>query len=250
MEINNFDKIKNHIDFKSSQIISDISESVENALKLTDYLLGATLVINKKIFILNMLELYYGSVRDINHDWYRNEFNKKNKYRKINYANIQKEKGFKLYFRNKNYNAKNKRNRIDLVIGNEEVAVSLLIRNAIQIVDNEKGVNISGKFKAGTPNLVLGNIYYDKIYGHKDLVHIKNISDLNEKSDNLFLNNFLIDTHELFFRKNNLIIEKNKRVINKNYCGLEGIYKNELWNRSFYLPNYSIPEEITKLNNY
>ena len=201
-----------------------------------------------------MLELYYGSVEDNNHDWYRYEYPiGKSKIKISNNTNLQKEKGFQLYMKNTKYNEKNKRNRMDLVIGDEEIAISLLIRNVIIIDDKYKGKNISDNNKYGTPNRVLKGMHKNNFSINKKLICINNISELEGKFEKFKNDNYIINTNDLFLLKNDMgenDIQKNKRVQNYKYCGLKGIYENNEWNLSFYMNEYEIPEEIIEIHKY
>ena len=124
-------------------------EQEKLALEVMENFLGCTIRVNNNDFILSNLELYYGGIGDMAHDWYRSMFPQQyinlSKHSKNN-TKAQISRGPIYYF---NQKGRGQRKRCDIVIGVEGVAVSFLIRNAL----NKELLSI-GK-KDGQPNSVL-----------------------------------------------------------------------------------------------
>ena len=125
----------------------DVNKQVDLALGVMESFLGCTIRVHGQDFILTSLELYYGGIGDMAHDWYRSRYQEK--YTKISKHSAEKthaqiSEGPSFYF-----NGNGLRKRCDLVVGNAGVAVSFLIRNVL-----DKDLIPLGT-KNGQPNVVL-----------------------------------------------------------------------------------------------
>jgi hypothetical protein len=126
----------------------------QHHLELLKYcVLGATLNVRGKKFVIRMLEIYYGSAGDYTHDWFRNNFIKKSS-KNLFRTQIQTQKGFKIYL--SLANVKSRYTRLDIVVGNEGVAISFLLRSVWG-----ENFDIIGK-KEGSPNVVLNAMGIDE----------------------------------------------------------------------------------------
>lgn len=192
----------------------EIKSSFIAAEKLCESLLGATLKIRERKFIIRMLEIYYGSAGDYLHDWYRNRFvYKKSKYK--TQSAVQSEKGFKIYLSSPNTN--DSYTRLDIVVGDEGVAISFLLRSVL----DEKFIPIGNK-KNGSPNIVLKAM---GINGNDHGVEIKIGSDLeNDISIEL--------THDKIYAERKLQTVSRLRILSKKNEHANDFEKNnELkWN--------------------
>ena len=186
----------------------EISSCIDAAESLTKKMLGCTLVIRNKKFILTNLELYYGGIGDHAHDWYKANFlgtKGVNKQR----AEIQKEKGLCLYL-NKPGNGNYK--RMDIVVGSAGVAISLLVRN----VANEDRKLIGQK--DGSPNIILRK---------------NNMNILDEDhGQSLACNSIFsfINTHQEYMKNSSQIESRMRYQKGKGYVGLEGPFGKRRWN--------------------
>jgi hypothetical protein len=151
----NFSEIKNCIDEKGGLCVSSgvLSTSFKAAEALCEQLLGATLNVRGKKFIIRMLEIYYGSAGDYTHDWFRNNFIKKSS-KNLFRTQLQTQKGFKIYL--SLANVKSRYTRLDIVVGSEGVAISFLLRSVW-----DENFDIIGK-KEGSPNVVLNAMGIDE----------------------------------------------------------------------------------------
>tara|TARA_R110000868_G_scaffold117599_7_gene312177 strand:+ start:1001 stop:1642 length:642 start_codon:yes stop_codon:yes gene_type:complete len=154
--------------FEDSSILA-LQETL--ALEVMESFLGSSILIGDQKFILSNLELYYGGIGDMAHDWYRSSFpdryTKKSKHSKVN-TDAQISKGPIFYF---NQKGQGRFKRCDIVIGNEGVAVSFLIRNVLDSnLDSLGTIN-------GQPNVVL------KKMGLTDQDHMQNVELIDTKSD-------------------------------------------------------------------
>ena len=125
----------------------DVEKQEALALDVMESFLGCTIRVHGQDFILTSLELYYGGIGDMAHDWYRSRYQEK--YTKISKHSAEKthaqiSEGPSFYF-----NGNGLRKRCDLVVGNAGVAVSFLIRNVL-----DKDLIPLGT-KNGQPNVVL-----------------------------------------------------------------------------------------------
>jgi hypothetical protein len=150
-----FNEIKNCINEKGDLCVSSdvLSTSFRAAEVLCEQLLGATLNVRGKKFVIRMLEIYYGSAGDYTHDWFRNNFIKKSS-KNLFRTQIQTQKGFKIYL--SLANVKSRYTRLDIVVGNEGVAISFLLRSVWG-----ENFDIIGK-KEGSPNVVLNAMGIDE----------------------------------------------------------------------------------------
>lgn len=129
------DELRNLIDSHGNIIGSneDIQSQELIALDLMKNFLGCAITKNDKLFILSELELYFGGLGDMAHDWYRRSFPEKYTDGKISRTSketskFQAMKG-PIYYYNRLGGGKHK--RCDIVIGDNGVAVSFLIRGVI-----------------------------------------------------------------------------------------------------------------------
>ena len=189
-----FDQILNCINAKG-EIISTpeiVKQSMNSAELLGESLLGTTLIIRGKKFIIRMLEIYYGGVADDSHDWYRNRFEKKTS-KFIQHTNVQNQNGFRIYL--SSLNTSHRYTRLDIVAGNEGVPISFLLRSVWQ----ENGELIGSK--NGNPNIVLQAM---GIQPEDHGVLIKH----NLDSANICIE----DTHNEIIASKGLTIERSKRI--------------------------------------
>lgn len=144
-----FRHIRNHIEKESGKVVGskeEVAKSIAAAEKVAGAMLGCTLQVKQKAFVIRMVELYYGGVGDEAHDWYRNRFvYKTSKYK--DRSSVQSMDGFRVYIATDDMN--DTYNRCDIVIGNEGVPVSLLIRSVWDRDHNRIGE------AGGSPFLVL-----------------------------------------------------------------------------------------------
>ncbi|GHU59014.1 hypothetical protein FACS189411_15340 [Bacteroidia bacterium] len=173
-----FDNIKNLIDSNGSFIGTpqDKKLSITEVESLAVSILGCTLHVHGKEFIIRMLEIYYGGIGDDAHDWYRTHFiYKKSKYKE--WTEVQTKEGFRVYLSSPDVS--DAFTRFDIVVGHEGVPVSFLIRS---VWDSD--FKIIGA-KKGSPNIILNKMElkegdHDKIIGfnnHESDIYIENTSD-------------------------------------------------------------------------
>lgn len=125
-------ELKNLLDKNGD--VTDMAQAqvqAELALQVMEYFLGCGFEIHGEKFYFTNLELYYGGIGDMAHDWYKANF--KEKYNKSvrpskECAKIQFLKGPKFYFNHQKFQD---RTRCDIVIGTEGVPVSFLVRNIV-----------------------------------------------------------------------------------------------------------------------
>lgn len=105
---------------------NQITTSIQNIEKLCDLLLGSILEVRGKKFILIGLEIYYGSIGDTLQDWYKVNYG--GNAHGVAHANVVHQEGpaLQVYFNQNNFGP---RTRIDIVVGPQEVAASILIRD-------------------------------------------------------------------------------------------------------------------------
>jgi hypothetical protein len=191
---NLFDPIKNHID-NNGKLISnseEINGSILAAEQLAESLLGCTLNVRGKEFIIRMLEIYYGGVGDDAHDWYRTRFSyKTSKYRE--HTSIQNHDGFRVYL--SSLDVTDTYTRMDIVVGHNGVPISFLLRSVW-----DSSFNLIGS-KNGNPNIVLNAI------GIKSEDHGHPI-DIENKNAGLYLEN----THEQIINDKGFQIKRQRRI--------------------------------------
>jgi hypothetical protein len=230
-------KLENHINDKgkiTEKTREGIEKSIEAALNIGRRLIGGTIVTRNKKYVLSMLELYYGSVGDDAHDWYKVNYSK-------NVANgisreqvkLQEQEGLCFYSKHrKNSNW----NRIDIVVGQKGTAVSFLIRNLINIKD---GKSLVPNPKGGS-GLVARELFSESIVEKPKI-------DCYKKSNSC---HHFYDTHEAFLKANDKSdkdIESKLRCVNNKHNGIDGRYKKRKWNLSIYPKHFIIPDEIKKI---
>lgn len=189
-----FDKITNCVDDKGKVISGeqDIKANIEAAEELCQRLLGCTLDIRGRQFILRMLEIYYGGIGDDAHDWYRTRFvYKTSKY--IEQTSVQTQSGFRVYL--SSMDVEDTYTRMDIVAGNSGVPISFLIRSMWDSSFNLIGSN------RGNPNIVL-NAMAMKGNDHGKII------ELDNKDSELFL----IDSHKQILKDKGLKVVRRRRV--------------------------------------
>ena len=189
-----FDQIKNHIDDTGKLIASseEVKGSILAAEQLAESLLGCTLNVRGKAFIIRMLEIYYGGVDDDAHDWYRTRFSyKTSKYKEQ--TSIQSLDGFRVYL--SSLDVSDTYTRIDIVVGHTGVPISFLLRSAWDSTFNLIGA------KNGNPNIVLNAI------GFRPEDHGQPI-DIENKNAELYLEN----THEQIINDRGFQIKRQRRI--------------------------------------
>ncbi|WP_373550445.1 hypothetical protein [Haliscomenobacter sp.] len=208
---NLFNQIKNHIDDTGKLISSseEIKSSILAAEQLAESLLGCTLNVRGKEFIIRMLEIYYGGVGDDAHDWYRTRFSyKTSKYKEQ--TSIQSQDGFSVYL--SSLDVSDTYTRMDIVVGHTGVPISFLLRSAW-----DSSFNLIGA-KNGNPNIVLNAI------GFRPEDHGQAI-DIENKNAELYLEN----THEQIINDRGFQIKRQRRINLKS----EFEEKNQVqWNLS------------------
>ncbi|WP_129021215.1 hypothetical protein [Edaphocola flava] len=145
-----FDHIKNHIDENGIvQEGENVTASLQAAIALGEKILGCTLVVNGKRFIIRMLELYYGGAGDTGHDWYRCRYSyKTSKYKEQ--TDVQNQQGFAVYL--SSGNVEDAYTRMDIVAGHGGVPVSFLLRSVWE--ESADSMVRIGSY-AGSPHTVL-----------------------------------------------------------------------------------------------
>ena len=230
-------EVKHFLDEKGELKNSDFENSINNAIKIGKRLLGGTLITNSKVFIISMVELYYGSISDECHDWYKVFYSNSHRGISANQVEIQNERGLRFYskhLRNSNWN------RIDIVIGDEGVAVSFLIRNLIDMNGNSVA-----KYHGG-PGIVARELFSQQLIDNPE-IQIVNTDNPSFKNMNAF-----IDTHDLFADcNNNPLVHTNRRCRNNQFLGLTGKYQERKWNLSYFQKSpYCVPKEIKALSTF
>lgn len=156
-----FKDIGNHID-KDGKLIGspeEVGKSIAAAEKVAQAMLGCTLRVKGKEFVIRMVELYYGGVADDKHDWYRDRYvYKTSKY--VDRSAVQSMGGFRAYIASDDL--EDTYNRLDIVIGNEGVPVSLLIRSMWDFDHNViRSAKDNSSWKKGNPWVVLRSLGLD-----------------------------------------------------------------------------------------
>ncbi len=181
---------------------------LSQAEKLMTRTLGCTIIVKGRKFILSNLELYYGSVGDRAHDWWRTNFSKARGISK-EHASYQFREGPRLYLKQR---GKGNQNRADLIVGPEGVAISFLIRNVWDESRKRVGESIDGN-----PALILRE-------GSMD-IEDSMIGEIIE----------LLDTHSEYVPDESDIIKCRRYIGGKGYSGFDEAFKDKLW-------NYRIPD--------
>ena len=164
-----FNHIENHIDaFGKVKENQNVSSSLQAAVALGKSLLGCTISVHGKSFIIRMLELYYGGAGDDGHDWHRTHYQYKTSKNRHRTA-VQSKEGLAVYLSAEN--VEDTYTRMDIVAGNEGVAVSFLLRS----VWNDSFDRI-GTY-AGSPNKVLNALGF-KPDDHGKLIAIDQPADI------------------------------------------------------------------------
>lgn len=219
-----FKDIGNYID-KDGKLIGspeEVGKSIAAAEKVAQAMLGCTLRVKGKEFVIRMVELYYGGVADDKHDWYRNRYvYKTSKY--VGRSAIQTMDGFRAYIASDNL--EDTYNRFDIVIGNEGIPVSLLIRSMWDIDHNViKSPKDNYSWKKGNPWVVLRSLGLD-LSDHGQLIAIGSDAGRSELS--------LRNTHEEEIRKYGYLIRR--QIRRKDNGPLDGIIDQRGIEWNFYL---------------
>jgi hypothetical protein len=183
------DGIRNFIDENGKLLKgkkSEIEKSIAKAEEITEHLLGCTLIVGDKKYILSMLELYYGGVGDPAHDWFKKSFRaKKKNLVMIKQTEVQKRKGLRIYLSSPKINHANRHQRFDIVIGPANVAISVLVRGVLDI-SNSTPERIGAR--NGSPNTVLHALKINSKH-HDQIIHLSESSKFR-----------LIDTHSKYVK--------------------------------------------------
>ncbi|MCR9206284.1 MAG: hypothetical protein NXH75_17010 [Halobacteriovoraceae bacterium] len=198
----------NHIVNESGEVTDvELQEKcfseAEKALVKT---LGCTIVYQGKKFVLSNLELYYGSAGDKAHDWWRTQYGQARGISK-EHAAYQFLEGPRIYAKTK---GQGNRNRMDLIIGPEGVAVSFLIRNLC----DELGNPIIPEEHGGP-----GKLLNENVLNLQD-------SDIGEKIE-------LLDTRDQYIKSEDQITRKKRYIGGRGYCGFQESFPERLWNFKF-----------------
>lgn len=190
---------------------SDYKPIIDKSETLAKSMLGCTLHVRGRNFIIRMLEIYYGGLADDAHDWYRTRFTyKTSKYKE--HTAIQSEEGFKIYI--SSFIPDDTYARFDIVAGPAGVPVSFLVRSVW-----DENFQLIGA-KDGSPNKVLREL------GLKNEDHGTNIILGPAIKDGIALE----DTHDRVINDRNLTIKQRRRInVNSGFEELHSVY----WN--FYL---------------
>lgn len=181
------------------------NEQEELALEIMKHHLGCTITINNKKFILSQLELYYGGIGDLAHDWYRAQYPEKYVSKPKNSKECAKffmQEGPIVYL---NHQKVYQRTRFDIIIGNKGVPVSFLVRNIM----DENEITISLKDVGSTSEVVKA---------------------LGLSSDLIGVKIDVFDTHLKYFKESNF--KKNLRVNGGKFIGFSKYKDSKIWNYS------------------
>ena len=158
-----------------------------------------------------MLELYYGGVGDPAHDWFKKRYSAKRENPVMTkHTKVQEKKGLRIYLSSLTMNRAYIRQRFDIVIGPDNVAISVLIRGVLNSSLDKIGA------RNGSPNKVLRKLDI-KFKDHDQIIHLSKSPEFS-----------LIDTHSEYV-KNEANIYKQLRI---NICPcFENKYSRK-WNYS------------------
>ncbi|MFS0489133.1 hypothetical protein [Leadbetterella byssophila] len=120
---------------------NEINQSIETAEELCDLLLGSVLTTVKgRKFLLLGLEIYYAGIGDHAQDWYKVKYGNGGGGVNHAYVDIQASQGLKVYFQQQ-VSPQNNRVRMDIVVGNDGVPASFLIRDICDLANNTLIIN-------------------------------------------------------------------------------------------------------------
>lgn len=193
--LNHSNQLTNQIDSYGNLLISPAAckPIIEQCETLAKSMLGCTLHVRGRRFIIRMLEIYYGGLADNGHDWYRTRFTyKTSKYK--DHTEIQAWEGFRVYI--SSFIADDTYARFDIVVGPAGVPVSFLVRSLW-----DEDFNLIGTQK-GSPNIVL------RALGLQPTDHGVKIGLGKETADSIFLE----DTHAQVLKERNLSIKQTRRI--------------------------------------
>lgn len=203
----------------------DAEQQEAIALEVMEYFLGCSIRVGGKQFVLSNLELYFGGIGDMAHDWYRSSFPErysvKSRHSTVN-TKAQVSKGPVYYF---NQKGNGRFKRCDIVVGNEGVAASFLIRNVLN--DDLEPV--------GTPNGQPNKV--QKEMGLTDNDHLQPVE--------------LIDTRARVMNAGFKVLKK-KRFTSGKFDGFaysECPYSGALWNYSL-VRDSKVNQRKDRLDHY
>lgn len=191
----------------SAENLKLAEQNEQLAVEIVKSMLGMTIVVRNRKFILTNLELYYGGIGDFAHDWHR-KFVKKHNNIENTKAYAQLKKGPRIYL---NQKGGGKHKRMDIVLGSEGVAISALVRN----VADENG-NLVGAL-TGAPNTTL------KAMGINDQDHDKSL----EENSGIYL----VERHQKF-NDPSIKIETRPRAQGSDFIGFPKYNDTKAWNFS------------------
>lgn len=193
-------QLKNFINERGEVIFGDTEEyniSIRKAEEITTALLGCTLMVRNKPYILSMLELYYGSIADTECYWYRTNFLVK-KSTRINFLKLHDEPGLRVYINV--LNDISTYQNFNIIVGPKNVPVCILVRSVL-----DSGSKVIGK-KNGSPKLIM------KEMGVSSSDHGKGIGFFDVGNEKISQDFVLIDTHREVYDKHNFVTCQKKRI--------------------------------------
>lgn len=227
-------RIRNHIITETGDLDENgLRESEQAALDVGERLIGSTLITNGKLFIISMVELYYGGIGDECHDWYRKKFLSKKNANSWKNIPRQEEKGLCFYSK---MDRQSNWNRIDIVVGPEGVPVSFLLRNLIK----EDGTLLVPRATGG-PGITAKELLHDALLHNPEIDF--NPQEMNPGRHSLY------DTHDAFFSVNNVKPCLKWRCRNNTFVGLPGKYEKSEWNISIYKDQFELPDRVRELKS-
>ncbi len=120
---------------------NEINQSKETVEKLCDLLLGSVLTTVKgRKYLLLGLEIYYAGIGDHAQDWYKVKYGNGDAGVNHAYVDIQESQGLKVYFQ-RTIGPQDRRVRMDIVVGNDGVPASFLIRDICDLANNTLIIN-------------------------------------------------------------------------------------------------------------
>ncbi|HSV98132.1 MAG TPA: hypothetical protein VLM75_14515 [Spirochaetota bacterium] len=227
-------RIRNHIITETGDLDENGLRDSENAaLDVGERLIGSTLITNNTLYIIAMVELYYGGIGDECHDWWRKQFKARKNSKSWKNTPRQMEAGLRFYSK---MDRKSNWNRIDIVVGPEGVPVSFLLRNLIK----EDGKLLVPRATGG-PGITAKELLHDALLKHPEI-------DFNPP-DIIPGKHSLHDTHDAFFNVNDIQSCRKWRCRNNNFVGLKGKYEKSEWNISIYKDQFELPDRVRELKS-
>jgi hypothetical protein len=193
-------QLKNFINERGEIILKNREEfntSVRKAEEITEALLGCTLMVRNKPFIISMLELYYGSMADTECYWYRTNFMVK-KSTRVGHLKLHDEPGLKVYINV--LNDISTYQNFNIIVGPMDVPVCILVRSVF-----DQGFRVIGK-TSGSPKLIMKAMdISSKDHGKEIVFSDRAIEDVNHEF-------VLIDTHREVYEKGNFVTRQRRRI--------------------------------------